>query len=152
MNPAAKNTTVKLVIQRIKASPNHTDPIRQIRNWQVAVLVDLPVNAQNKAAFSPFRLNTGRSEVAHARVGRRPDHHRLGRQGAAQTARHWERLPQPCLACAPSHLEPPEWPGSLCFCQVPLRLCSYCRIGMQLRMGTEVVQFVRNSSNPLGWV
>lgn len=58
-------------------------------------------------------------------MGRRPDHCRLGRQGAAQTARHQEQLPQPRLARAPSHLEPGEWPGGeggLCFCQVPLRL------------------------------
>lgn len=54
MNPAAENTTVKPIIQRIKASPSHTDLIRQITNWQVAVLADLPINARNKAAFSPF--------------------------------------------------------------------------------------------------
>lgn len=39
-------------------SPNHTDPIRQITNWQVAVLADLPINAQNKAAAS-LQLNSG---------------------------------------------------------------------------------------------
>lgn len=135
INPAAENTTVKPIIQRIKASPNHTDLIRQIKNWQVAVLADLPINAQNKAAFSLLTEHR-QSEVARERVARRPDHRQLGRRGAAQTSWHREWLAQLRLAPAPLHLEPQKWPWSFCFGQVPLRLCSYYRGGVWLRTGT----------------
>lgn len=57
--PAAENTTVKPVIQRIQVSPNHRDLMRQVVSWQAAVFAGLPINAQSKAAFPPSRLNSG---------------------------------------------------------------------------------------------
>lgn len=126
-NPAAESTTVKPVIQRIKASPNHTDLIQQITNWQVAVLADLPINAQNKAAFPPFRLNPG-SLRSQKVWGRRPDHHRLGRRGAARSA-----LSGPWTftrGTPETDLESLLLPGAS-------RLCSHRRGGVQLRMRTS---------------
>lgn len=69
-NPAAESTTVKPVIQRIKASPNHTDLIRQITNWQGAVLADRPINAQH-SCFSSFPTEPRQSEVTES-VGPAP--------------------------------------------------------------------------------
>lgn len=51
MSPTAENTTVKTITQKIKVSPSHRDLIRQITNWQIAILADRLINAQNKVSF-----------------------------------------------------------------------------------------------------
>lgn len=44
--------------------PNHTDLVRQVANWQVAILADLPINAQNTAIF-PFNLVEAEISAGH---------------------------------------------------------------------------------------
>lgn len=111
-------------------SPNHTDLIRQITNWQVALLADLPINARNEAAAS-LRPNPGRDRRAPGSLW---DSALTTGSGAgeppgvpAQTSWHQGLLAQLCLAPRPSHLEPQKRTGSLGFCQVPARLRSHCR-------------------------
>lgn len=87
MSPTAENTTVKAIIQRIKVSPSHRDLIRQITNWQAAILADLLINAQNKVSLFPL------TQLRQLEVTR---------QLKGQVA--------PSSAPATSRSEPEEWP------------------------------------------
>ena len=89
-SPAAERMTIKPIIQRIKVSPNHTDLIRQITNQQAATSADLPINAQNKAASSPFCLDSDSLRSPESlwpgSPGQRSGHRRVRDGGAAQSS------------------------------------------------------------------
>lgn len=148
MSLAAENITIKPIIQRIKTSPNHTDLIRQITNWQVAILADLPINAQNKAACSLWRTSCSVSpeRLRATRPGQCSQRPRRGLELPAPDVTAPETAPRLHLATGPSHSEAQERTGSLCFCPGASKAVFLAEELPSSAQGQEVGQFVKNSN------
>lgn len=135
-------------------SPNHTDLIRQITDWQVAVLATYLLMPETKLLFY-FLTELGRPEAAgqHGQVpGRQQGRHPGVAQGSGAGSDFVAPGTAPsALASGPAHLEPLKWAGSLCFATCLCGCVLTAEAVSSSGRAREVAQLVRNSDRR-GWV